>query len=316
MKTALIVGSEGQDGRLLCFWLESLGYDVWGLSREKLKNSNGHVKCVPRVLDLDAVTSILNHAKPQEVYFLAAYHQSSEAKEIDYLNHWDKSEQINVQLLLHFLKSIKQFTQGTRLFYASSSHVFGNPTISPQDENTIQCPINVYGMTKMMGAQYCQYFRRNYGIFATTGILYNHESEYRRPEFISKKIVRAAIEIHKGISKSLSIGNLDAIVDWGDARDYVKAMHKILNTSEPSDYVIATGRGIKVSDFLNLTFSLLNLDWKKYTFEDPSQIRFSSAFYIGNPAKINLQLGWSASTPLVETIKRMMVAEDMETLRY
>ena len=310
MKKAVIVGCNGQDGRLLYENLPRMGYQLIGID---LPSSQTHSDESCLFLDIDdsnAVSDLIRTFLPDEIYYLAAFHHSSEDLSSRINNElFRKSFQAHVLSLVNFLEAMRIFAQGARLFYAASSHVFGNASIAPQNEQTPFNPIGVYGITKAAGIHVCRFYRNQHRLFVSTGILYNHESQYRKPMFVTKKIIDGAINIKNGLQNKLSLGNLNAEVDWGYAPDYVEAFRRILDSSMPDDFIIATGEKHTVRDFVEITFGYLGLDWTKYVEEDKKIISKSDAILVGDPQKLMQITGWKPSVDLREMIKLLLQSE-------
>lgn len=245
---------------------------------------------------------------PSHVFYLAAHHHSSQdadlAKEAAL---WKRSVDVQVLGLVNTLEALRLHAPDARLFYAASSHIFGAPADSPQNENTPLIPNNVYGVTKIMGIETCLYYRRQHGLFASVGILYNHESVYRKEKFLSQKIIRGALEIKCGRATQLVLGDLSARVDWGYAPDYIDAMVRILQLPEPGEYVIATGEAHTVQEFVSVVFEHLDLDYKDWVVVDPSIIRKSNTLLIGDAGKLRRETGWTPSLSFPDMVRLLTV---------
>jgi GDPmannose 4,6-dehydratase len=294
-KTALIIGSQGQDGKLLTQLLTGLNYKVIGVDKNGID-----------IQDRQAVFTLIKKNKPEEIYYLAAFHFSSQDKQDNAYNDLYQSYQINVLALLNFLEGIRLFSPKTKIFYASSSLIFGNSKTKIQNENTPYNPNSAYGITKMNGALLCKLYREKYNIFASVGILYNHESKYRADNFISMKIIKGAINIKSGKQDKLIVGDLSAKVDWGYAPDYVKAMQLILNNKQADDFIIATGKLHTVLDFIKITFKTLGLNYKKYIKENKKIINERKAVLLGDAKKLKAITGWKASVNFSQMIKKII----------
>lgn len=310
MKKAIIVGHTGQDGTHLLDLLRAKEYDVIGISsqttistsREKLQHID--------ITQAEEVNQLIKKFQPDKIFYLAAVHQSSADKEIEEGELFKQSIQINLLSLVYFLNALKNFSPKSRLFYAASSHIFGNPVAEIQDENTPLQPICIYGITKTAGLQSCRFYREEHNIFASVGIFYNHESPIRSSKFVSQKIVRTAVAIKHSKEKELILGNLKARIDWGYAADYVQAAYQILEIDEPDDFVISSGEIHTVEDFVQGVFEYLDLDWKKYVKENPALItKKSKRNLFGNNAKLKMKTGWHSSASFNELIKIMVDAE-------
>ncbi len=311
MKKAIIVGCNGQDGRIAYDLLSSKNYDVLGIDRGVVR---GYSRSVPvDISSFDDVAGILSEFKPDEVYYFAAFHHSSEDKAAEnVLQLFAQSYLINVQALLHFLEGIRLFSPQTRIFYAGSSLLFGDAEGEIQDELTPFKPDTVYGITKLDGVLSCRYYRKTYGTFASVGIFYNHESQYRTENFISRKIIKGALEIKRGKKDELVLGNLQAEVDWGYAPDYVDAAHRILQTDASGEFVIATGKLHSVLDFVTITFDYLGLNWKNHITENKTVLTRNRKALKGNPSKLMHTTGWRPTVDFKEMIRLLLIAEGAE----
>jgi GDPmannose 4,6-dehydratase len=316
-KKALITGIAGQDGSYLSELLLEKGYDVHGIVRRiaiedtehKLKNIRHLLDRVTlRVASLDNVLSLIKvvkDLKPDECYHLAAssFVSYSFEDEISILNN-------NVDSTHYLLASIKEFAPACRFYFAGSSEMFGTAAQAPQDESTPFNPRSIYGISKMAGYHLAKNYREQYGLFTCMGILYNHESPRRGYEFVTRKIVSAAVKIKMGLQNSLSLGNLDAYRDWGYAPDYVKAMWLMLQADAPDDYVVASGETHSVREFVQTAFEILGLDYTRYVKSDPKLFRPAEKVPLcGNPAKAMQKLGWSRTLSFKEIIRTMIDSE-------
>jgi GDPmannose 4,6-dehydratase len=311
MPKAIIVGSSGQDGILLYDILEKTGYELIGLDKGSIRTNQN--SCLPSLLDIfdfSSVASIVRSFQPDEIYHLAAFHNSAEDEKIEEVNLWEENYRVNTHSLLNFLECARQFSPHTRLFYAASSHIFGVPQHKFQDETTQANPVTAYGITKAAGMFLCRSYRQRYKIFAAVGILYNHESIYRSQKFISAKIVNSAIRIKRSGQGRLVVGNLGAAVDWGYAPDYVNAMQKILALPVPEDFVIATGEGHTVQEFVEVVFQELGLDWHLFVEEGKDILIRQSPVLIGNAEKLRKRTGWRPSVNFKEMV-RTLVAQSL-----
>ncbi len=299
LKTAVIIGSQGQDGRLLSEHLRTQGYTLIGID----------VGSETDICDPVQVSDLVKKVRPAEIYHLAAYHQSSEGHSDEGLTSIHEFYRINVFSLLNCLEAIRISSPATRLFYAASSHVFGEPKQPLQNEETPLSPVSAYGITKTDGLNWCRSYRERYGIFASTGILYNHESPLRGPSFLSKKIMKGALDIRDGKAQKLILGNLSAEADWGYAPDYVEAMHKMLTIDRSSEFIVATGIRHTVQDFVEIAFGLLDLDWRQYVEENPSVIKRIEGARIGDAAKLKAWTGWKPKIDFREMVGLLLDAE-------
>lgn len=301
-KSAIIIGSEGQDGKIAFDYLKEKGYKVIGIDRGSIRTTDFKWNKKTDITSKKKVFDLIKKNKPSEVYYLAAFHHSSENKAIDAMKLFENSYKTNLFSLMYFLEGIRQFSPKTRLFYAASSLIFGNTDSQVQNEKTPFNPNTIYGITKLDGLLMCRLYRNDYNIFAAVGILYNHESMYRSEKFISMKIIQGAIDIKKRKKKKLVVGDLSAEIDWGHAPDYVDAMHKILNTRKSDDFVVATGKKHTVRELIEITFSYLGLDWKKYVQENKEVITRKRKSMVGNYNKLKNETGWKPTI----TFKKMV----------
>lgn len=311
MKRAIIVGVYGQDGRLLYDFLLKRKYSIVGIDKKRIHCPLGTSSKQVDILKYAEVADMINKFQPHEVYYLAGFHHSSEDLPIENVELLQHSYEVHVSGLANFLEAMKRFWPKARLFYAASSHIFGETKYKIQDESTPINPSCIYGITKAAGLALCQFYRRRYGIFAAVGILYNHESSLRSERFVSRKIVKGAINIKGRKQKELLLGDLRAVNDWGYALDYVRAMHLILNNKLPDDFVIATGRRHTVLDFVRAAFECLGLDWKLYVEEDNNIVRKQNFLRIGNSAKLRRATGWKPSVDFKEMVKLLIDQEEV-----
>ncbi len=311
MPSAIIIGCNGQDGRLLYALLDEQGYDLVGIDMNVVK-TNSSLSLPDRfdICNRDDVDALLQIFPSTEIYHLAAFHHSSEEQHSDFRSVWENSYQVNTLSLLNFLEGVRQFSLESKVFYASSAHVFGAVDTYPQDEYTPIAPVTVYGISKATGIHLCRLYRKEHGVFSAAGILYNHESKYRPERFVSKKIIAAAVRIKNGVQDKLFLGNLSAVVDWGYAPDYVVAMQKILSLDAPDDFVVATGKGHSVQEFVEYVFDAVQLDWKKHVVENKAILTRKSPVLIGNSAKLQRVTNWEPSINFQEMLK-ILVAQQM-----
>ena len=304
---AIIVGVDGQDGKLLKEFLLNKGFDVIGINRFELITQ--HNEKVPfSIFNAQQVKELVLSQTPSQIYYLAGFHHSSEEETIS-ASIVEESYKVHVFGLLNFLEAIKTVSKNTHLFYAGSSLMFGDPKISVVTEETKLLPKCIYGITKVAGYHTVRMYREVHKIFAVTGILFNHESNFRKEKFLSKKVIKAAVEIKKGLRKELVLGDLSSKTDWGYAPDYVKAMNLMLTDSVPDDYIIATGELHTVSDFVETVFRCLNLDYKKYVKQDISLIKRKKPEFAGSNEKIYKKLGWKPSLNFEEMIRALVREE-------
>jgi GDPmannose 4,6-dehydratase len=286
-RIALITGLTGQDGSYLREHLGERGYEVHGLIQPG------------ELTDASAVRNSVATIRPDECYHLAA----QTVVNGDELS----TVQVNVSGTLHVLEALRRERPDCRLFLAGSSEMFGDVDTSPQDETTPFRPRNVYGVSKVAAYELMRVYREQHGLFACCGILYNHESPRRGEQFVTRKITRAAARIKLGQQSELALGNLDAVRDWGHARDYVRAMWLMLQQPRPDDYIVATGRGRTVREFVEAAFAAVDLDWHHYVRVEPEFYRpLENIPFIGNAQKAQRSLDWCPETSLEELVAEMV----------
>lgn len=322
MKKALITGITGQDGSYLADFLLEKGYEVHGIIRRVALEDPAHrLWRIRHILDkitlhsasLESYASIFNAVekiKPDECYHLAAQSFVSYSFEDEF-----STISTNVNGTMHILSAIKQRAPKCKFYFAGSSEMFGHVKEMPQNEDTPFHPRSPYGISKVAGHHLTQNYREAYGLFACSGICFNHESPRRGFEFVSRKITHTAVKIKLGLEKELRLGNLEARRDWGYAGDYIMAMWLMLQQAKPDDYVIATGETHTVKEFMELAFSSLELDWKKYvvideTFYRPAEVQLLK----GNYEKAKRILGWQPQVDF-QGLVQMMVEAELELLQ-
>jgi GDPmannose 4,6-dehydratase len=307
MKRVIIVGSAGQDGRILFEKLQNAGHHVLGISRQSTVSSDKTGQQNVDIRRLEQVLSVVQKWRPDEVYYVAAFHHSSQdTLSDDPLDLFDRSFAVHVTGLINFLDAIRQTNLPTRLFYASSCLVFGKTAGDVQDETTPFNPGCIYGITKMSGVHCCRFYRHTHGVFTAVGHLYNHESVYRSESFVSQKIIRAAIRISKNQQDALVLADLSARVDWGYAPDFVEAMERILALDQPDDFVIATGESHTVREFLEIAFKSVGLDWSNYVQINPSLTTRQRPLLIGNASRLRERTGWRPTVSFAQMIERLV----------
>lgn len=314
MIKALITGITGQDGSYLSKLLLKKGYEVHGIVRRvALEHPQARMWRIRNILDkvhihsasLESYASIFNiisDIKPDECYHLAAQSYVSYSFE-------DEFSTINTNLngTHYVLSALKRQAPGCKFYFAGSSEMFGKVEETPQNEKTPFHPRSPYGISKMAGFELTRNYREAYGMFALSGILFNHESPRRGGEFVTRKISSGAAKIKLGIEKVIRLGNLEAKRDWGHARDYVKAMWLMLQREAPEDYVIATGQFHSVREFLETAFSYVGLDYHEYLERDDMLFRPSEVnILLGDATKARETLNWSPSVTFEELVKEMV----------
>lgn len=234
----------------------------------------------------EKVTHLLRKTNPTEIYYLAAFHHSSENASIDEGELFQLSYQVHSSSLVNFLEALRKHSPTTKFFSQHHPIFFGDTTIELQNELSPINPNNIYGITKATGVFMYRYYRNKYSLFISVGILYNHESQYRLSKFVSMKIITGALRIKKERTFRLELGDLDAEVDWGYAPDYVDAMYRILLTDLPDDFIIATGEKHSVREFVKSTFECLGLDWKSHINENNKLLTKKKIVLVGDTQKL------------------------------
>jgi GDPmannose 4,6-dehydratase len=318
MNTALVTGITGQDGSYLADFLLEKGYKVYGLVRrssfqnyERIRHILEKIKLIEGdLLDQNSLIEALKISDPEEVYNLAS--QSFVPASWTQPVYTGDVNAIGVLRLLDVIRTIKP---KIKFYQASTSEMFGNPKRIPQNEETPFEPISPYGISKLFAHWATLDYRKQYGIFACSGICFNHESPRRGFEFVSRKITYGAARIKMGFQKELRLGNLDAKRDWGYAGDYVEAMWGMLQQREPGDYVIATGEVHTVRELCSVAFSHLGLDYREYVTVDEKLFRPTEVeILVGDSSKARNQLGWKPKVHFEELVK-MMAESDLHKLK-
>jgi len=305
-KAVMVVGSGGQDGRLLVDYFKERGWGILALARGRTCLDGRELEAVD-ILDAGAVARLVDRHRPARIYHLAAYHHSSEeilSGELDMFRH---SYGVNLNSWIHCLEAVRLAGSGSRVFYASSSRVFGE-TGELCDEWTRVQPACIYGLSKAAGMQAAGYYRTRWGIPAYCGILFNHESKYRRAGFLSKKVVAAALAIRRGGPQRLEMADPDAGFDMSYAPDFIGAMDLLLERAEPGNYVFASGTRHTAQELAETAFGLLGLDWRQHTDIGAAGVRTRPAA-IGNPARLLSATGWRASCDFSGMVRRLIEDE-------
>ena len=320
MKKALITGITGQDGSYLAEFLLRKGYQVHGIIRRASSFNTGRLQGIytdPHVeksqlflhygdlSDASALARLVGRIQPEEVYNLAA--QSHVRVSFDSPEY---TTDITATGAVRLLEAIRETGIRPRFYQASSSEMFGRVREIPQCETTPFHPRSPYACAKVYAYWITVNYREAYGLHASNGILFNHESPRRGETFVTRKITRAVAHIRAGLQAKLYLGNLDAKRDWGYAQEYVEAMWLMLQQEQPDDYVIATGETHSVQEFLEVAFTHAGLDWHDYVEEDPRYHRPAEVdLLIGDPSKAKQQLGWEARTRFGDLVKLMVDAD-------
>ncbi|HUL03880.1 MAG TPA: GDP-mannose 4,6-dehydratase [Gemmatimonadales bacterium] len=316
-RTALVTGITGQDGSYLAELLLQKGYEVIGIVRRTSHDSYeriGHLldrlHIVPAdLLDQHSLTSVIRDAQPHEVYNLAA--QSFVPTS------WTQpvlTGEFTALGVTRLLEAVRLAGPGARVYQASSSEMFGKAMETPQRETTPFYPRSPYGVAKVYGHWITVNYRESYGLYAVSGILFNHESPRRGLEFVTRKVTHGVARIAKGLATELRLGNLEARRDWGFAGDYVEAMWLMLQQPKPADYVVGTGETHTVRELCDVAFQHVGLDWRKYVKVDPAFVRPAEVDILqADSTKARKALGWKPRVGFAELV-RMMVDADLERL--
>ena len=334
-KVAFITGITGQDGSYLAEFLLDKNYTVYGLLRRKSKPDYGNVSHIRNqiififgALAAPACLSMyLAKIIPDEIYNLGAQSHVHES----WLQPLATADQTGLGALRIF-ESVRNVCRKARVYQASTSELFGETKISPQDENTPISPANPYAAAKALAHFDARIYRKSFNLFISTGILFNHESPRRSPDFVTRKVSLAVASIKLGLKShqvplgqggepvvnsvgKLELGNLDSVRDWGFAGDYVESMWKILQHKDPDDFIIATGKGHTIKDLCQTAFDYVGLNWKDYVVTNPKWVRpTETGPLIGNAGKAKKLLNWKPKTSFKQLVE-MMVESDLSLLR-
>ncbi|MEK3725871.1 GDP-mannose 4,6-dehydratase [Paenibacillus sp. FSL H8-0034] len=318
-KHALITGITGQDGSYLAELLLGKGYKVYALRRrtsvpilENIQHIEEEIEFIDGdLLDMSSLIHAIKVANPDEVYNLAA--QSFVGTS------WDQpilTGQVTAIGVANILEAVRIVKPDARFYQASSSEMFGKVVENPQTETTPFYPRSPYGVAKVYGHWMTINYRESFDMFACAGILFNHESPRRGVEFVTRKITNAVARIKLGLQNDLRLGNLDAMRDWGFAKDYVECMWLMLQQDHPDDFVIATGEMHSVRDFCEVAFSYVGLNYENYVITDPKFFRAAEVdLLLGDPAKAVKQLGWTPQKTTFVQLVQLMVDADLERVR-
>jgi GDPmannose 4,6-dehydratase len=317
MPKALITGVTGQDGSYLAELLLAKGYEVVGVVRrtshhsyERIEHLLDRIEVVAAdLLDQHSLTVVLQESRPDEVYNLAAqsYVPTSWSQPV-------LTGEFTALGVTRILEAIRLAHPTARFYQASSSEMFGKVTESPQHEGTSFYPRSPYGVAKVYGHWITVNYRESYGLYAVSGILFNHESPRRGIEFVTRKVTDAVARIKLGLARELRLGNLEARRDWGFAGDYVEAMWRMLQRDQPQDYVIGSGEAHSVRELVDLAFAHVGLDYRQYVVSDPKFYRPAEVdLLLADPSKARRELGWGPKVGFAELVA-MMVDADLERL--
>ncbi len=313
-KRALITGISGQDGSYLAEHLLDLGYEVHGVIRRTsvAENQDSRIKHLQDIvnthygdmLDQPSLTKILVDVQPDEIYNLAAMSHVRISFDVPSF-----TIQTNGIAVLNLLEAYRMFAPSAKFYQASSSEMFGNSV----DEDGVQRlttpmnPVSPYGCAKLLAYNLVRHYRHAYGLHACNGILFNHESPRRGSNFVTNKVVKTAVEIKKGLKDRLELGNLDSYRDWGHSKDYVKAMHMIVNHHTPDEFIVATGETNSVRDLCDYVFKKLGMDYKDWVIQNPKFMRPEELNYLkGDSTKIRKTLSWEPVYDFEDLIDEMI----------
>jgi GDPmannose 4,6-dehydratase len=314
MKRALITGITGQDGSYLSEFLLEKGYEVHGIVRrsstenfERIAHLAGKIHLHQAdLLDQLSIIDVMREVKPDEVYNLAAMSFVPTSWKQPVLT--GEFTAIGVTRMLEAIRLLGR--DHIRFYQASSSEMFGKVVEVPQKETTPFYPRSPYGVAKVYGHWITVNYRESYGMFCCSGILFNHESERRGREFVTRKVSDGVARIKLGLARTLKLGNLEAQRDWGFAGDYVRAMWLMLQQDQPDDYVIATGKTHTVRRLVELAFDVVGLNWQKYVEIDPTLVRPAEVdLLIGDASKARAKLGWKPEVTFEQLVERMVLAD-------
>ena len=316
MKKAFITGINGQDGSYLTEYLLSLGYEVHGMVRRNSTSENQSARLQkafeqkPKItthygdlLDQTSIERLLSEIKPDEIYNIAAQSHVRVSFDIPQF-----TIQTNSLGLVNILEAYKRICPNSKFYQASSSEMFGLTVEEDgfQRETTIMNPVSPYGCSKVFSYNMVRHYRRAYGLHAVNGILFNHESPRRGSNFVTNKVVKAACRIKLGLQEKLELGNMDSYRDWGHSKDYVKAMHMIMNHDEPDDFVVSTMETHSVREMCEVVFSYLGLNYEDYVVQNPKYLRPEELPYLkGDSTKIRKTLGWKPNYSFVSMLHEM-----------
>ena len=318
MPKALITGITGQDGSYLADLLLAKNYEVWGMVRrsstetfDRIQHIRDKVKIRQAdLLDQLSLIRLMEEVQPEEVYNFAAQSFVPTSWEQPVL-----TAEFDAVGVCRVLEAIRLVNPKIKFYQASSSEMFGKVREVPQKETTPFYPRSPYGVAKVYGHFITVNYRESYGLFAVSGILFNHESPRRGLEFVSRKVTDGVARIKLGLADKLYLGNLDAKRDWGFAGDYVDAVYRMLQQKEPLDYVISSGQSHSVKELVQSAFSYVGLNWEKHVKTDPKLVRPAEVdILLGDSSLAQKNLGWKPKTSFVELVK-MMVDADLERLK-
>lgn len=309
MPRALIIGHTGQDGRILWDQLVARGYSLIGVSRFGMRMHRVERMPATDIADAIQVQALVTAFAPTQVYYLAAHHHSSQDAGINAADIWDRSWAVHVHGFGHVLHALVSAAPQCRTFYAASSRVFGSSHDAPVDEFTPRTPDDSYGVTKAAGMLLADHYRRVHGLFVSCGILFNHESPLRGPQFVTQRVVRGLVAVARGEATRLEVGSLDARVDWGYAPDYTRAMQAMLDLPAPDDFVVATGETHSVGELVEIAAQHLRLDWRKVVSETSGLLQRGTQGLCGDASRLRAATGWAPGMAFPDMVRLLVDAE-------
>jgi GDPmannose 4,6-dehydratase len=317
-RRSLITGVGGQDGSYLAELLLAQGHEVWGIVRrpvadyENLVRLHGSIGIVTAdLLDQSSVAAAITTSGAREIYNLASPSFVPRS--------WDEPVQTATHAAVgvtSLLEAVREVDPAIRVYQASSSEIFGEPTETPQTESTRLSPLTPYGVAKAYGHFIAHSYRQRYGMYCCCGILYNHESPRRPLDFLPRKVAYFAAAISLGLEHELVLGDLEARRDWGYARDYVRAMWLMLQEDEPDDYIVATGESHSVQELVERAFVHVGLDWHEHVRSDPALRRGAAELHhlVGDPSRTRQRLGWEPTVDF-DGLVQLLVDAELRRLR-
>ena len=293
-KTSIVVGSDGQDGTIISLKLKEKNHKVIKLNKKNFD-----------LRSYNKIEKLIIKYKPNNVFYFAAIHHSSDDNKINSYKTIIDSNIINFLAPIYFLQIIYKYHSKCKFFFASSSLIFNNSR-EIKTEKSILKPKEIYSLTKASTMNLIDFYRNSLNLFINVGIFFNHESEFRKEKFLSKKIVKTAVANYKGSNLKLKISNLKAKIDWGSAYDYMDAVILLQNQKKSDNYIIATGKTHSILDFVKITYNYLGLDYKKYTLGNNNKLKRNSTYRCGNPYKLQKLTGWKPKKSFKVMIEDMI----------
>jgi len=306
MPRALIIGHGGQDGRILWDQLVARDFSLIGISRHETRTHAEPWDGIVDITDLACVRRLIERFNPDQVYYLAAHHHSSEQLRGDDAELWRGSWEVHVHAFGHVLAAVADYCPQARIFYASSSRIFGDAETSPQDEDTPRRPACPYGVTKAAGMMLADYYVRERGLSVSCGILFNHESPLRGAQFVSRRVVDGLLALRDGRADRLEIGTLDARVDWGYAPDYTHAMQLLLDAPNAGNFVVASGIMHSVRDMVAIAADYLGVEWQERVVETSRLLKRGPQQLCGDASRLRRATGWAPSVDFAQMVRLLV----------